>query len=128
MRGNPMPTVAGDSGIWSIPACAGQPCNLCCDENHAMVYPRVCGATLRRPRMSFLYMGLSPRVRGNPTASGSVSSIVRSIPACAGQPFVFVVFQVFVEVYPRVCGATADIFFPADIPDGLSPRVRGNRL
>ena len=77
------PRVRGNQGLTqqdlrregSIPACAGEPAL----ENPAFctvtVYPRVCGGTglgqhQRRPQW-----GLSPRVRGNPSRSFSVSSV-----------------------------------------------------
>ena len=54
-------------------------------------------------------VGLSPRVRGNPIASSELVSPVRSIPACAGEPFIPVSVQTVAEVYPRVCGGTCRV-------------------
>ena len=49
----------------SIPACAGEPRRPPKPTPHGEVYPRVCGGTGSRPLAGSLYMGLSPRVRGN---------------------------------------------------------------
>ena len=71
--------------------------------------------------------GLSPRVRGNPTAQRFVHHLRGSIPACAGEPGSIVAQCAWSEVYPRVCGGTS---YPRENRNpvyGLSPRVRGNR-
>ena len=50
------------------------------------VYPRVCGGTHTEMREMADFLGLSPRVRGNPVAVECVASSTGSIPACAGEP------------------------------------------
>ena len=70
------------------------------------VYPRVCGGTARCPTLMSVWMGLSPRVRGNLTASGLHLFEVRSIPACAGEPDARAATWQSPRVYPRVCGGT----------------------
>ena len=50
--------------------------------------------------------GLSPRVRGNLHRRLPSAFCVRSIPACAGEPFVAKVSAAKPRVYPRVCGGT----------------------
>ena len=54
--------------------------------------------------------------------------VVRSIPACAGEPPPSTSGKVAPTVYPRVCGGTLQTFNEVVGADGLSPRVRGNRL
>ena len=49
-----------------------------------------------------------------------------SIPACAGEPLALLAGQVFVRVYPRVCGGTGSAWSWIGNRKGLSPRVRGN--
>ena len=49
----------------SIPACAGEPCEARTPVAGQLVYPRVCGGTLRWHRRVMPGNGLSPRVRGN---------------------------------------------------------------
>ena len=90
------------------------------------VYPRVCGGTWLPTLQAELAMGLSPRVRGNHAGGDGNVVVVRSIPACAGEPCKYCRLLSDGRVYPRVCGGT-----PAQPPcmsrqDGLSPRVRGN--
>ena len=51
-----------------------------------------------------------------------------SIPACAGEPVAVRVSCLQVSVYPRVCGGTGDWRRPRRLGNGLSPRVRGNRV
>ena len=70
----------------SIPACAGEPPHPGKRQTGRQVYPRVCGGTgcfSARPRAA---IGLSPRVRGNPTMLSLECPAARSIPACAGEP------------------------------------------
>ena len=50
------------------------------------VYPRVCGGTLQLFAAEAAGVGLSPRVRGNPTAIIGIRNMAGSIPACAGEP------------------------------------------
>ena len=51
---------------------------------------------------------------------------VGSIPACAGEPLVPVVYPLAWRVYPRVCGGTPTPAMTDPTHGGLSPRVRGN--
>ena len=48
-----------------IPACAGQPLRPGARRSEHGAYPRVCGATLHWRLFVMLFLGLSPRVRGN---------------------------------------------------------------
>ena len=73
-------------------------------------------------------MGLSPRVRGNPPATGYMVADLGSIPACAGEPVMACIQWQMRTVYPRVCGGTMLVGTVARLRRGLSPRVRGNRL
>ena len=112
----------------SIPACAGEPLTGQARTPQRRVYPRVCGGTTcnrnrRRPRQ-----GLSPRVRGNLYYTRYVRGDKRSIPACAGEPAIPAAVTGSLRVYPRVCGGTAWRYSCTLAGDGLSPRVRGNRL
>ena len=51
-----------------------------------------------------------------------------SIPACAGEPRNRRRPYYRAKVYPRVCGGTSADILPLLTIDGLSPRVRGNRV
>ena len=107
----------------------------------------MCGGTRDTCRVSMSYMGLSPRVRGNPPAahrrtvrrglsprvrgnpvlSLTPGPISRSIPARAGEPCLTAILAGAPSVYPRVCGGTSFGTDPFIALSGLSPRVRGNR-
>ena len=65
-------------------------------------------------------------MRGNRRAGCAHSAIDGSIPACAGEPSGKCAFTRMLRVYPRVCGGTARSITRQLLPDGLSPRVRGN--
>ena len=73
-------------------------------------------------------MGLSPRVRGNPSPEPSLLFHPGSIPACAGEPSKPPVWPIQGRVYPRVCGGTNLEMLGGAAEAGLSPRVRGNLL
>ncbi len=70
----------------SIPACAGEPVICVAGGFFLQVYPRVCGGTYIVPVGMSPWIGLSPRVRGNPYHPFSPVLAIRSIPACAGEP------------------------------------------
>ena len=72
--------------------------------------------------------GLSPRVRGNRAEPQFRRPHHGSIPARAGEPLSGVLCTEPVVVYPRACGGTKSLFIPNGFQEGLSPRVRGNRL
>ena len=75
---------ANELGQGSIPACTGEPR----DKLSCKVYPRVYGGTchldIARPRWC-LYR-VYPRVYGGTCRPANVSPLIRSIPACAGEP------------------------------------------
>ena len=111
----------------SIPACAGEPGWSEEQTESTKVYPRVCGGTSSPPYLTSDFKGLSPRVRGNQGMGPLGISRQRSIPACAGEPFLVILMMCLMTVYPRVCGGTACVRSEAVCSQGLSPRVRGNR-
>ena len=86
VRGNHAVMMLNDARSGSIPACAGEPISAGSSVKPARVYPRVCGGTVDAPICRPASSGLSPRVRGNPTAGPPGDALVRSIPACAGEP------------------------------------------
>ena len=86
VRGNPTVLSSDLIGKRSIPACAGEPQRRQAGAWKLMVYPRVCGGTTEWIWTGSLMAGLSPRVRGNPYCMRLPGFLVRSIPACAGEP------------------------------------------
>ena len=71
----------------SIPACAGEPDRGGMMGTTIKVYPRVCGGARREEAHGQSILGLSPRVRGSPTAPSHRRPTGGSIPACAGEPW-----------------------------------------
>ena len=128
VRGNPVSPGRPRLRCRSIPACAGEPKASPAHGRSSGVYPRVCGGT--RWRLPWLppTMGLSPRVRGNLSDFQFAAVQSGSIPACAGEPGRRRYADFQVRVYPRVCGGTGGIGPGTLFAEGLSPRVRGNRM
>ena len=110
----------------SIPACAGEPRRRRPRAGGCRVYPRVCGGTKTLPGGELTAIGLSPRVRGNLRRQSDDLLVIRSIPACAGEPMRQDPKLPQHKVYPRVCGGTAVRVRAKSGKEGLSPRVRGN--
>ena len=127
VRGNHVRGHGDHLGVGSIPACAGEPVDLCHVLPPYRVYPRVCGGTLTRWSRMRRFLGLSPRVRGNHRAPPFGFPLGGSIPACAGEPSFLRSRPRACRVYPRVCGGTAYRSRPLVGLPGLSPRVRGNQ-
>ena len=111
----------------SIPAHAGQPATRGRMLSATTVYPRACGATANRDEPKKRSGGLSPRMRGNPSARRMICFLQRSIPAHAGQPRIFPKAWGCTGVYPRACGATNARGLGTCPSPGLSPRMRGNQ-
>ena len=128
VRGNPTARSLSPAGAGSIPACAGEPLSLIDGCRPFRVYPRVCGGTPDAPQCYHIWVGLSPRVRGNRSAMWYAPPFSRSIPACAGEPAAAASSRSRSRVYPRVCGGTISWRLNSMYSSGLSPRVRGNLL
>ena len=128
VRGNPRRANPCRAGRGSIPACAGEPSAKITRPSLVMVYPRVCGGTAASIDGETIGEGLSPRVRGNPSNALLASAPPGSIPACAGEPGSGAASAPASPVYPRVCGGTLAGGLSQVVSQGLSPRVRGNRL
>ena len=124
--GTPVPRPGQCRNQGSIPACAGEPAATLGCRWMVQVYPRVCGGTLGGLPRRRRFDGLSPRVRGNLSARTAQKAVVRSIPACAGEPARTYASSEPCWVYPRVCGGTNAPQMRPTGDGGLSPRVRGN--
>ena len=127
VRGNPDGHLHWGFSTGSIPACAGEPSPTLFVACTCAVYPRVCGGTDCRPERAGRWRGLSPRVRGNRLVILGSSHLLRSIPACAGEPLSPALLLGHRRVYPRVCGGTKSSVSWMYWGIGLSPRVRGTR-
>ena len=126
VRGNPNVECIASPRKRSIPARAGEPYSGCKAHSRPRVYPRACGGTPTVGTNPPAAGGLSPRVRGNLSASASASGRVGSIPARAGEPRANGVRLRQAGVYPRACGGTDADAARRALDNGLSPRVRGN--
>ena len=115
----------GGQQIGSIPACTGNPPAGQARRRRARVYPRVYGESHRGPRNWASPGGLSPRVRGIPTAPTARRRTRWSIPACTGNPRYRPGCRPVTRVYPRVYGESAGALAIGEVIRGLSPRVRG---
>ncbi len=108
-----------------IPACAGNAGFDASVSSAPTVHPRVCGERSSFRAATSYAVGSSPRVRGTHEPPQRASSILRFIPACAGNASIICTLLASLMVHPRVCG---ERFIPARISDnpyGSSPRVRG---
>ena len=114
-------------GLWSIPACAGEPLPCRLPPSPIRVYPRLCGGTSWGMIDFLVRYGLSPPVRGNPPQPPKLRRRQRSIPACAGEPQLPPETPPPDVVYPRLCGGTQPPLGRNEKREGLSPPVRGNR-
>ena len=112
----------------SIPASAGEPGSPDHSIIHEAVYPRECGGTSSLGVKKTRIVGLSPRVRGNRPVVGWRQETEGSIPASAGEPIQSSMKRCPTRVYPRECGGTLSMVTKKNLRNGLSPRVRGNRL
>ena len=128
VRGNHYHAVVMRVANGSIPACTGKPGSAKEFVCQYVVYPRVYGETPLPSWSTLISAGLSPRVRGNPRNQGIISYPSGSIPACTGKPGIQVFPVVVLRVYPRVYGETTPMPPCQAPPEGLSPRVRGNRM
>ena len=70
--------------------------------------------------------GLSPQVRGSPTACPFCMGDAGSIPAGAGEPRVLIAALPDMRVYPRRCGGAFRMAADPLRDVGLSPQVRGS--
>ena len=108
-----------------IPACAGN--GWCCvvSRGDLLVHPRVCGERGKARVVTFQAPGSSPRVRGTGHPSRAAPTVLRFIPACAGNGGETTGAPRPGSVHPRVCGERVH---PRELPRhvvGSSPRVRG---
>ena len=92
-------------GQRSIPACTGQPGAVHKAAKLPPVYPRVYGAAGAQHVVRASVFGLSPRVRGSLCMVKPSYGLLRSIPACTGQPLPRPGMRGCIRVYPRVYGA-----------------------
>ena len=91
------------------------------------VYPRVGGGNCGMTSLAQPVQGLSPRGRGKLYFRRMALSLLRSIPAWAGETELCMCRAALYWVYPRVGGGNSRIRSVAFSYAGLSPRGRGKR-
>ena len=128
VRGNPASLLPRKVVKGSIPACTGKPGAARRRGGRSWVYPRMYGETVDFRHRGGDEPGLSPHVRGNPTARHRYPQPDGSIPACTGKPPAGSVNGAWSRVYPRMYGETLPLPYLLFRDLGLSPHVRGNLL
>ena len=125
LRGNRVLAKSVRHYIRSIPAPAGEPCFRRPPAAAGPVYPRACGGTTMPCHRLNSSKGLSPRLRGNPTARACPVRLPGSIPAPAGEPRRACLTTPQTPVYPRACGDNRQYGSYLGASVGGPPRVRG---
>ena len=120
----------GQVQLWAgpIPASAGEPPRRHSGSWSIRAYPRECGGTASLAAETWLFVVLSPRVRGNPRKMITAWTHSGPIPASAGEPSSSSRGAASARAYPRECGGTRQSPNLRNEILGLSPRVRGNHL
>ena len=126
LRGNQVVRLQLRGELGSIPAPAGEPKTPCLYDSQSAVYPRACGGTIRQLSSPRIFIGLSPRLRGNRQHRPALHRRRGSIPTPAGEPHPAPFSSPKAPVYPRACGGTHQTGVCYTAPKGLSPRLRGN--
>ena len=125
VRGTPVTCTIRVSCWRFIPACAGNTYTLAYSRLRWSVHPRVCGEHHQRMQRLDRASGSSPRVRGTLYYYLPRVSIVRFIPACAGNTRSTYTHPQPKPVHPRVCGEHLTHVIAVGYIHGSSPRVRG---
>ncbi len=127
VRGKPAIQPETEKGVGSIPARAGETDSHCSPRRLSRVYPRPCGGNTGFRLKHRAYSGLSPPVRGKPSAFRPAAGPSGSIPARAGETDEYVERNRSLMVYPRPCGGNPSGTLSGHFETGLSPPVRGKQ-
>ena len=126
MRGSRRKSIPRTRSRRPIPAHAGQPAILARQHLHRWAYPRACRAADQKFTAAMLLGGLSPRMQGSLSLSGTFRSSYGPIPAHAGQPSAPRALAGREGAYPRACRAAIGTVVTAFKGEGLSPRMQGS--
>ena len=127
MRGKRIGMAVDAIGNRIIPAHAGQTrCERCRRYGRAD-HPRACGANSALRPSNILQSGSSPRMRGKPRLCTAAISVLRIIPAHAGQTCGGRRGPACSADHPRACGANIGVDVSDAFGCGSSPRMRGKR-
>ena len=126
-RGSRRPRPAGQAGVGSIPARAGEPQRRLRCIAQATVHPRASGGASPSPPTSTRLRGPSPRERGSLGGPRVPLQQLGSIPARAGEPTAFHIFCCCSRVHPRASGGAEHRCGFVLAHQGPSPRERGSQ-
>ena len=125
-RGNLADIGHDENGLGPIPADAGEPVRRRRPSSMSRAYPRGRGGTAAAIGGMAKIAGLSPRTRGNHSASPLRVIALGPIPADAGEPDRYRSQAAKAWAYPRGRGGTCPTNRRQGRQRGLSPRTRGN--
>ncbi len=103
-RGSHSPPLIKSIDERSIPACAGEPSVQLTAPYMCRVHPRMRGGAARAAFVDHLASGPSPHARGSPSRLIQAVRLMRSIPACAGEPYCLLRHSRSSKVHPRMRG------------------------
>ena len=125
MRGTLLQFAVGFPRVRFIPAHAGNTWRDWLAHSPMPVHPRACGEHAPLRRSSPTSNGSSPRMRGTQPLNTSPKSMLRFIPAHAGNTSATPLSLRASAVHPRACGEHASRHYDPARLDGSSPRMRG---
>ena len=91
------------------------------------VHPRVCGGNAHWMSYPRSTNGPSPRVRGKPVGASCASTLIGSIPACAGETWKNQRRKKREKVHPRVCGGKQAAHIESKVRMRSIPACAGKR-
>ena len=125
-RGSPRARQSNPVDPGSIPAHAGEPGRRRPGMRPPRVDPRARGGAHFRHHFDVTGAGRSPRTRGSLQYNQYTPTIVGSIPAHAGEPFVASLLALGLQVDPRARGGAGSRWRTLRASRGRSPRTRGS--
>ncbi len=108
-----------------IPAPAGNTSSSYVTTEKYTVHPRACGEHVGQQLLRAIAGGSSPRLRGTQPLLVRILSLMRFIPAPAGNTVFFSVVWRYQAVHPRACGEHYVAHADSEGANGSSPRLRG---
>ena len=125
MRGKPVRSRRLRARRRIIPAHAGQTNSVPAKRSSHADHPRACGANPALSVMTAAPAGSSPRMRGKRRRQDAHASLLRIIPAHAGQTSLLMMLMLPPPDHPRACGANICSMLSVSVAAGSSPRMRG---